>query len=42
MQVPYNWLKTYIDFPYTPKELSHKFTMAGLEVEKLKYLGKVL
>ncbi len=42
MQVPYNWLKTYIDFPYTPKELSHKFTMAGLEVENLEYLGKGL
>lgn len=42
MQVPYNWLKTYIDFPYTPEELSHKFTMAGLEVEKLDYLGKGL
>jgi phenylalanyl-tRNA synthetase beta chain len=42
MQVPYNWLKTYIDFPYTPEELSHKFTMAGLEVENLDYLGKGL
>lgn len=42
MQVPYNWLKTYIDFPYTPEELSHKFTMAGLEVEKLDYLGEGL
>lgn len=39
MQVPYNWLKTYIDFPYTPEELSHKLTMAGLEVEDLEYLG---
>ncbi len=40
MQVPYNWLKTYIDFPYTPKELSHKLTMAGLEVEDVEYLGE--
>ncbi|HMA60175.1 MAG TPA: phenylalanine--tRNA ligase subunit beta, partial [Halanaerobiales bacterium] len=39
MQVPYNWLKTYIDFPYTPEELSHKLTMAGLEVEEVEYLG---
>lgn len=42
MQVPYNWLKTYIDFPYTPEELAHKLTMAGLEVEKLEYLGEGL
>ncbi|MFO7814786.1 MAG: phenylalanine--tRNA ligase subunit beta [Halanaerobiales bacterium] len=42
MQVPYNWLKTYLDFPYTPEELSHRFTMAGLEVEELEYLGQGL
>src|SRR6056297_324851 len=42
MQVPYNWLKTYIDFPYTPEELSHKLTMAGLEVEEVEYLGEGL
>ena len=42
MQVPYNWLKTYIDFPYTPKEMSQKLTMAGLEVEGMEYLGEGL
>ncbi|MBS3811443.1 MAG: phenylalanine--tRNA ligase subunit beta [Halanaerobiales bacterium] len=42
MQVPYNWLKTYIDFPYSPFELSDKLTMAGLEVEEVDYLGEGL
>ena len=42
MQVPYNWLKTYIDFPYTPDQLSQKLTMAGLEVEDMEYLGEGL
>ncbi len=40
MKVPYNWLKTYIDFPYSPEELAHKLTMAGLEVEDVEYLGQ--
>src|SRR6056297_3513332 len=42
VQVPYNWLKTYIDFPYSPFELSDKLTMAGLEVEEVDYLGEGL
>ncbi len=42
MKVAYNWLKSYIDFPYSPKELAEKLTMAGLEVEELEYLGEGL
>ncbi len=42
MKVPYNWLKTYIDFPYSPQELANKLTMAGLEVESVEYLGQGL
>ncbi len=42
MQVPYNWLKTYIDFPYSPDELAHTLTMAGMEVDEVVYLGKGL
>ena len=42
MRISYNWLKSYIDFPYSPEELSEKLTMAGLEVEEMKYLGKDL
>ncbi|MGM0410346.1 MAG: phenylalanine--tRNA ligase subunit beta [Bacillota bacterium] len=42
MKVSYNWLKSYIDFPYSPEELSNKLTMAGLEVEEMEYLGEGL
>ncbi|MFW6264636.1 MAG: phenylalanine--tRNA ligase subunit beta [Bacillota bacterium] len=40
MRVVYNWLKEYIDFPYSPEELDHVLNMAGLEVDELEYLGK--
>ena len=33
MKITYNWLKRYIDIPYTQKELVEKLTMAGIEVE---------
>lgn len=42
MQVSHNWLNSYIDLPYTPLELEKKLTMAGLEVEKLEFLGSGL
>jgi phenylalanyl-tRNA synthetase beta chain len=42
MRVSYNWLKTYIDFPYSPEKLAKELTMAGLEVEEVEYLGEGL
>jgi len=42
MKISYNWLKTYIDFPYSPEKLSKKLTMAGLEVEEMNFLGQDL
>ena len=39
MQVSYKWLKEYIDFPYSPEELAHVLTMAGMEVDEVEYLG---
>lgn len=42
MRVPYNWLKSYIDFPYSPQELAKQLTMAGLEVEAIENLGQGL
>jgi phenylalanyl-tRNA synthetase beta chain len=42
MKVPYNWLKSYIDFPYSPEELAHVLTMAGMEVDEVEYLGEGL
>ncbi|MFN2364305.1 MAG: phenylalanine--tRNA ligase subunit beta [Halarsenatibacteraceae bacterium] len=42
MQVSHNWLNSYIDLPYKPLELEKRLTMAGLEVEKLEFLGSGL
>ena len=42
MKISYKWLKSYIDFPYSPEELSKKLTMAGLEVEEMEFLGENL
>jgi phenylalanyl-tRNA synthetase beta chain len=33
MKISYNWLKHYIDFDWSPEDLAHRLTMAGLEVE---------
>jgi phenylalanyl-tRNA synthetase beta chain len=33
MNITYNWLKKYIDIPYTPEELVEKLTKVGIEVE---------
>jgi len=33
MKVTLNWLKQYVDFDWTPEELSERLTMLGVEVE---------
>jgi phenylalanyl-tRNA synthetase beta chain len=35
MNISYNWLKKYIDIPYSPEELVEKLTMCGIEVESV-------
>lgn len=42
MIVTYNWLKEFVDFNFTPDELSHRLTMAGLEVDALQKIGEGL
>ncbi len=42
MRVAYNWLKSYIDFPYSHEELAHILTMAGMEVDGIEYMGEGL
>jgi phenylalanyl-tRNA synthetase beta chain len=32
VKVPYNWLREYVEIPYSPAELAHCLTMAGIEV----------
>lgn len=42
MKVTYNWLKDYVDFDFSVDELSHRLTMAGLEVDAIERLGEGL
>lgn len=39
MNVSLNWLKTYIDFDFSPEELADRLTMLGIEVESIRQLG---
>ena len=39
MKVTINWLKQYVDFPWTPEELCERLTMLGVEVESMRKLG---
>jgi phenylalanyl-tRNA synthetase beta chain len=39
MKVTLNWLKQYVDFNWTPEELSDRLTMLGIEVEGIQKLG---
>ena len=39
MNVTINWLKSYIDFAFSPSELAERLTMLGIEVEAVKQLG---
>lgn len=39
MRVSYNWLKEYIAFKLSPKELAERLTMAGLEIKSIDQKG---
>ncbi|MEW6717816.1 MAG: phenylalanine--tRNA ligase subunit beta [Chloroflexota bacterium] len=39
MKVPISWLKDFIDINIPIEELAHRLTLAGLEVEEIRYLG---
>lgn len=39
MVVTYNWLKEFVDFDLSPEDLSHRLTMAGLEVDAMEKTG---
>src|SRR5258708_23298786 len=39
MKATFNWLKQYVDFDWSPEELSERLTMLGIEVESLQKLG---
>ncbi len=42
MKVTLNWLKDYVDFDLSTDDLSHRLTMAGLEVDAMEHLGEGL
>ncbi len=39
MKVPVSWLKEYVEITLTIEELARRLTLAGLEVEELRYVG---
>jgi phenylalanyl-tRNA synthetase beta chain len=39
MKVTLNWLKQYVDFDWSPEELTERLTMLGLEVEGVHKVG---
>ncbi len=41
MKVSYNWLKNYLDFNLSVKELSEILTDTGLEVEGIKRMDEI-
>ena len=42
MKVTLNWLRDYVDFDLPADELSHRLTMAGLEIDAMERLGEGL
>jgi phenylalanyl-tRNA synthetase beta chain len=39
MKVPLSWLKEFVDIDLSLEDLAHLLTMAGLEVEEIRYVG---
>ena len=39
MKVPISWLKDFVDIDLPIEELVHRMTLAGLEVEQVRYVG---
>ena len=39
MKVPISWLKDFVDVNLPIEELAHRMTLAGLEVEEIRYIG---
>ncbi|WP_020675854.1 phenylalanine--tRNA ligase subunit beta [Geopsychrobacter electrodiphilus] len=42
MIVTCNWLREFVDFDFSPQDLAHRLTMAGLEVEGMTSIGEGL
>ncbi len=39
MKLPLSWLRDFVDIELSIEELAHRLTLAGLEVEEIRYVG---
>lgn len=39
MKAPLSWIKDFVDIDLSIEELAHRMTLAGLEVEEIRYVG---
>ncbi|MCJ7567648.1 MAG: hypothetical protein MUO58_08920, partial [Anaerolineales bacterium] len=39
MKVPITWLREFVDIELPIPELAHRLTLAGLEVEEIRFVG---
>ncbi|MGD8622254.1 MAG: hypothetical protein PVH60_09885, partial [Anaerolineales bacterium] len=39
MKVPISWLTDYVDIDLSITDLAHRLTLAGLEVEEIRFVG---
>ncbi|HJS29556.1 MAG TPA: phenylalanine--tRNA ligase subunit beta [Anaerolineales bacterium] len=39
MKVPISWLRDFVNFDLPVEDLAHRLTMAGLEVEEIRFVG---
>jgi phenylalanyl-tRNA synthetase beta chain len=39
VKVPLSWLRDFVDLQLVPLELAHRLTLAGLEVEEVRFVG---
>ncbi len=39
MKIPFSWVKDYVEITIPLDELAHQLTMAGLEVEEIRFVG---
>ena len=39
MKLPLSWIKDYVEITLPLEDLAHAMTMAGLEIEEIRYVG---
>ena len=42
MKVPVSWLKEFVELELSIPDLAHRLTLAGMEVEEIRYVGFLL